>query len=60
MEYFGDIPPVDFCCGAEGVPCDNCEKVDSESAVQLVSRIHEFRIIHDAIGDLPNHGINKV
>lgn len=41
--------------------CDNCSLTSSDQGhMNQVSKTEHFKIIADAINDLPNHGMQKV
>ena len=60
LHYFGEDVDNDTNCLTMAVsPCDNCSTSADSSVVQADKTAH-FKILADAISDIPNHGIKKV
>lgn len=58
LDYFGEDVDKDTNCVTMAVaPCDNCS---ADSSLEQANKTAHFKVIADAISDVPNHGIKKV
>lgn len=58
LQYFGENISADATCHSlGGAPCDNCQSLPLCVPSQGQN---DFKIIANAISDIPNHGIAQV